>query len=182
MIRAFFVGLVFVLVALVAGLAQQATREEVAHPPHPLPPVSAVLDPGTSPDYLSALETVVGGALAAEEEHDAIAAWVAIQEDQARPRIQTRPTSSCGSDWDCFAACTRAHESDTAGGYSAVSPGGSYRGAYQFALATWRSVAVNAGFGEWADVPVDQVPAGVQDAVARFLWEHSGNQPWGGRC
>ena len=33
---------------------------------------------------------------------------------------------------DPFLACTRAHESDQAGGYQAVSPGGMYRGAYQF--------------------------------------------------
>jgi hypothetical protein len=65
--------------------------------------------------------------------------------------------------------------------YGAVSPGGTYRGAFQFA-STWRSVAVNAGYPQFADLPVDQIPPEVQDAVARFLWEHSGTQPWGGRC
>ena len=39
----------------------------------------------------------------------------------------------------------RAHESDSAGGYQAVSAGGTYRGAYQFDQATWNSAARLAG-------------------------------------
>src|SRR4029453_19134129 len=35
-----------------------------------------------------------------------------------------------------FLVCTRAHESDTAGGYRAVSGSGTYRGAYQFSQST----------------------------------------------
>ena len=46
---------------------------------------------------------------------------------------------------DPFLRCTRAHESDTAGGYRAVSPGGVYHGAYQFLQSTWNNVARGDG-------------------------------------
>src|SRR4029077_14307859 len=42
-------------------------------------------------------------------------------------------------------ACIRAHESDSAGGYQAVSSGGTYRGAYQFLPSTWANTAAPPG-------------------------------------
>src|SRR5262249_35653198 len=54
--------------------------------------------------------------------------------------VYSAPVASsggCTGDVDCFLACTRAHESDSSGGYGAVSPGGTYRGAYQFDQSTW---------------------------------------------
>ena len=89
---------------------------------------------------------------------------------------------SCGGDVDCFLECTRAHESDTSGGYGAVSPGGAYRGAYQFVQSTWDAAVAGAGYGEYSGVPADQVPSEVQDAAAAHLYSVSGNSPWGGRC
>jgi hypothetical protein len=88
----------------------------------------------------------------------------------------------CASDVDCFLACTRAHESDTSGGYGAVSPSGTYRGAYQFDQRTFDAAVAGAGYGEYAGVPADQVPPEVQDAAAANLYSASGNRPWGGRC
>jgi len=89
---------------------------------------------------------------------------------------------SCGDDLSCFLACTRAHESDTAGGYKAVSPDGVYGGAYQFDQTTWNSVASSVGRGDLVGVnPAAASPAD-QDTLATALYEMRGNQPWGGRC
>ena len=114
-----------------------------------------------------------------------------VEEDPPAPETTTTPTwrpapstssGGCNGDVDCFLACTRAHESDTSGGYGAVSSGGTYRGAYQFQQNTWDAAVAGAGYGEYAGVPADQVPAEVQDAAAAHLYSVSGNNPWGGRC
>lgn len=81
-----------------------------------------------------------------------------------------------------FLACTRAHESDTAGGYRAVSPGGTYRGAYQFLPSTWDNTARHAGRPDLVGVdPAAAAPAD-QDFLAYDLYQWQGTSPWGGRC
>jgi hypothetical protein len=110
-----------------------------------------------------------------------------VEEDPPAPQTTTwRPAATnyggCNGDVDCFLACTRSHESDTSGGYGAVSSGGTYRGAYQFQQNTWDAAVAGAGYGEYAGMPPDQVPAEVQDAAAAHLYSVSGNNPWGGRC
>ena len=109
-----------------------------------------------------------------------------IEEEPPASQTTWRPAATnyggCNGDVECFLACTRAHESDTAGGYGAVSSGGSYRGAYQFQQNTWDAAVAGAGHGEYAGVPADQVPPEVQDAAAAHLYSVSGNNPWGGRC
>lgn len=75
-------------------------------------------------------------------------------------------------------ACIRSHESDTSGGYRAVSPNGLWFGAYQFDLTTWRGAVARAGHPEWVDVRPDRAPAEVQDAAARQLFAERGLQPW----
>jgi hypothetical protein len=83
---------------------------------------------------------------------------------------------------DPFLACTRAHESDMAGGYQAVSPGGTYRGAYQFDQSTWDSAAQLAGRTDLVGVdPAAAAPAD-QDLLAITLFHARGAQPWGNRC
>jgi hypothetical protein len=83
---------------------------------------------------------------------------------------------------DAFLRCTRAHESDSAGGYRAVSPGGVYRGAYQFLRSTWNNEARAAGRPDLVGVdPAAAAPAD-QDQIALFLFQHAGAAPWGGRC
>jgi len=79
-------------------------------------------------------------------------------------------------------ACIRAHESDSAGGYQAVSSGGTYRGAYQFLQGTWNSTAEASGRPDLVGVdPASASPAD-QDAMASSLYSAAGSQPWGGRC
>ena len=98
------------------------------------------------------------------------------------PVVIASQTGRCGQDLSCFLACTRAHESDTSGGYSAVSSDGAFHGAYQFLQSTWDGAVAGAGFAEYIGVPAEQAPPAVQDAAAAFLYSVSGNAPGGGRC
>ncbi|MFI5047301.1 MAG: transglycosylase family protein, partial [Acidimicrobiia bacterium] len=79
-------------------------------------------------------------------------------------------------------ACIRAHESDSAGGYQAVSSGGAYRGAYQFAQSTWDNTAGAAGRADLVGADPASVSPADQDAMASYLYSQAGSQPWGGRC
>lgn len=171
--------------------------ERQSLPPHVAPAVAQAPEPLQVADVPEVQTITVGAALdqqaadqqakAAREQADIEARQrdahaVAAAPPPVRGSPPPSPGGSCAGDVDCFLACTRAHESDTAGGYQAVSPDGVYRGAYQYLASTWRVVAVNAGYPEWADTPVDQVPPAVQDAVAAFHYGIAGNTPWGGRC
>ena len=120
-------------------------------------------------------------ALAAEAEAEAQAqAQVEVASDVAA----ASPSSGggCTGDIGCFLACTRAHESDTAGGYQAVSPDGVYRGAYQFDQTTWNSVADAVGRSDLVGANPAAVSPVDQDTLATALYELRGNAPWGGRC
>lgn len=190
--RPFLLGLTAVLATTLTGIAIQAAfdaRKQSA-PPHAAPAAAPVaiaplpLAAVGGEDITAALTTWIEGIEREEAAVADLASRGAVRSDggSSGPGVAPSSRGSCGDDWDCFRECTIDHESRSAGVYGAVSPDGVYRGAFQFLGSTWRSVSVNAGYGEWADTPVDQVPAEVQDAVARFLWEHSGNRPWGGRC
>jgi hypothetical protein len=81
-----------------------------------------------------------------------------------------------------FLVCTRHHESDSSGGYHAVSAGGVYRGAYQFTRSTWDNTARRAGRFDLVGVdPAAAAPAD-QDFLALQLHLWAGAAPWGGRC
>jgi Transglycosylase-like domain len=144
-----------------------AARPIAAHtnfvPPEYIPP--------SGPPHLTEAEMAwIEGKVAAKEAANQRGAQVASAH------------SSCNGDVDCFLACTRAHESDSSGGYAAVSSGGQYRGAYQFSQPTWDAAVAGAGHGEYAGAPADEVPAEVQDAAAAHLYSVSGTRPWNGRC
>lgn len=66
--------------------------------------------------------------------------------------------------WEALRFCESTHN------YEAISPSGIYRGAYQFDIATWRTVG---GDGD----PI-QAPPEEQDARARELYARRGDQPW----
>jgi hypothetical protein len=83
---------------------------------------------------------------------------------------------------DPFLACTRAHESDSSGGYQAVSAGGAYRGAYQFDRSTWDSAARLSNRPDLVGVDPAAAAPGDQDLLALNLFHARGSQPWGGRC
>jgi hypothetical protein len=94
--------------------------------------------------------------------------------------VPPRPAESPSQ--DPFLRCTRAHESDHAGGYRAVSPGGVYRGAYQFLPSTWNNVARAAGRPDLVGVDPAAASPADQDQLALFLYRRAGAAPWGGRC
>ena len=129
-------------------------------------------------DYFAALAAAAVAATTHSEVH------VEVQ-TAADTQVSAAPASSsggCTGDIACFLMCTRAHESDTAGGYQAVSPDGVYHGAYQFDQSTWNSTADAVGRPDLVGVdPASASPAD-QDTLATALYEVRGNQPWGGRC
>jgi Transglycosylase-like domain len=81
-----------------------------------------------------------------------------------------------------FLVCTRAHESDGAGGYRAVNANGTYRGAYQFSRSTWDSTARHAGRFDLVGVDPAAASPPDQDFLALHLYTWQGAAPWGGRC
>jgi hypothetical protein len=124
-------------------------------------------------------------ALAAAAEAEAQAQAQAQAQVEVTLEVGASAPSSgggCVGDISCFLACTRAHESDTAGGYQAVSPDGVYRGAYQFDQTTWNSVADAIGRSDLVGANPAAVSPADQDILATALYELRGNAPWGGRC
>src|SRR5215210_3420355 len=61
-------------------------------------------------------------------------------------------------------------ECESGGDPTAVSPGGRYRGKYQFSLSTWRNLG---GTGDPADATEAQ-----QDRIALKLFRRAGAAPW----
>jgi hypothetical protein len=76
------------------------------------------------------------------------------------------------ADQDATMVCIRAHESDTAGGYSAINPSSGASGAYQALDSTWDGYA---GYPRAVDAPPE-----IQDAWAREALAAAGTQPWAG--
>ena len=73
--------------------------------------------------------------------------------------------------WEALRQC------ESSGRYDALSPGGRYRGAYQFSQATWDWVA---GWANPGLVGTDPAAASVadQDAQAQALYDRQGSGPW----
>ena len=81
---------------------------------------------------------------------------------------------------DPFLACVRQRESG--GSYTAVSPSGAYRGAYQFSQSTWNATANHARRTELIGVPPNLATPYDQDDMAWTLYQWQGPGPWGGSC
>ncbi|HZJ28190.1 MAG TPA: transglycosylase family protein [Acidimicrobiia bacterium] len=173
-----------------------ATREQLAHArtvaQHQVRP-----DAAPSSEQLASTPLELAVELATQEhqetlvQRDAIVRFVAarIAAEQARAaesaaqvrRAQTtRSSSSAGSSSGgatsggsgSTLACIRAHESDSAGGYSAVNSSSGAGGAYQALPSTWDGYA---GYARAQDAP-----AVVQDQWAREAIASSGTRPWAG--
>jgi hypothetical protein len=61
--------------------------------------------------------------------------------------------------------------------YAAISPGGHYRGGYQFDFRTWNDVA-SRHFPWLVDIDPANAEPYWQDAMARALYSERGRQPW----
>ncbi len=73
--------------------------------------------------------------------------------------------------WAALRAC------ESGGNYQILSPGGLYRGAYQFSVPTWDSVAA-AAYPSLVGVDPAQASPGDQDAMAYALYAMRGASPW----
>jgi uncharacterized protein YabE (DUF348 family) len=86
---------------------------------------------------------------------------------KARP-VSSAPRRSTGDvdrlNWPALARC------ESGGNPRAVSPGGTYRGLYQFSMSTWRSVG---GQGD----PIDN-SSGEQTYRAKLLYQRAGAGQW----
>jgi len=68
------------------------------------------------------------------------------------------------------AVLRRIAECESGGNPRAISPGGTYRGKYQFSRSTWRNLG---GSGDPAEAP-----EWLQDKLALKLYRQSGTAPW----
>jgi hypothetical protein len=114
-----------------------------------------------------------------EERQEAVAAYLRAAASRA-PSQGSGGSSRAGGDVERFLECTRAIEST--GNYGAISPGGKYRGGYQFDQRTWDSNAAASGRQDLVGRDPATASAADQDQMARDLYARRGNQPWGGRC
>ena len=74
-------------------------------------------------------------------------------------------------------------QAESGGNYAAVSPGGTYMGAFQFGQSTWNLAAQAAGIPGLVGVPPNTASKADQDTVAVALYALDGQQPWlGDRC
>ncbi len=83
---------------------------------------------------------------------------------QQRDAFARLPGGVSRATLDAIAAC------ESGGNPAAVSPGGAYRGKYQFDYGTWESVG---GHGDPAAAPEAE-----QDYRAALLYARSGSSPW----
>lgn len=88
----------------------------------------------------------------------------------AQPAPTTRPAARASRSKPTPKSLERIKQCESGGDYTAVSPSGRYRGAYQFDQRTWESVG---GTGD----PAAASPA-EQDARAAELQRRRGSAPW----
>jgi len=110
------------------------------------------------------------------------ASALAAQQDQL---VVDRSPSAAGASTAApslnpFLQCVVQHESS--GNYQAVSPGGTYMGAFQFSQSTWNEAAQMAGRPNLVGVPPDQASPAEQNALAIALYSADGSQPWYDPC
>jgi hypothetical protein len=125
-----------------------------------------------------ALVLWVNGLEAAKAEAEAAAAAAATQVRGARVTRHGAPAPDYSGavptdgEYANTLACIRAHESDSAGGYSAVNSSSGAGGAYQALPSTWGGYA---GYARAQDAPPE-----IQDQWAREAINASGTRPWAG--
>ena len=157
----------FVVVAIVGALLDATTRPRATTPT--MPPAYPSPTTTATPDTTTTTTTIAPPAPEPE-----LAASPAVTEPAPSPGEPTTTNDRL--------ACIRANESDTAGGYSAVSPGGTYLGAYQFLQTTWDTTAAHADRHDLVGIDPSTVSPADQDAMAEHLLGWQGGAPWGDKC
>lgn len=153
------------------------------------PPIVTAPAPTPDLEHASAIraeQTRIRDLAAAREAAEKEAAARANRKRRAAAIGSTPHAAPTDPDTTRFLACTRAHESDTAGGYQATDaahPGAEVNsGAYQFSQATWDATARHAGRPDLIGIRPDRALPADQDALAADLYRWQGSAPWGGRC
>ena len=105
----------------------------------------------------------------------AIAGHEKRERQRDRRREQRKPAWAASASGDEIAGVPRSTleaiaSCESGGDPQAVSPGGQYRGKYQFSLSTWHNLG---GKGDPADAPEAE-----QDRIALKLYRRSGTAPW----
>ena len=162
-----------------ADLLVTTASSDMQLPWQSLPPVLGVLDLHAH-QRIDALNALAEAQRQAAADAYAAAVRAASRHGPAATAAVKRAASRCQGDFACFKECTLAIESH--GDYGAVSPGGKYRGAWQFDQSTWNGAVSRAGYPEYAGQDPAAAPPAVQDAAAHQLYQERGNQPWEGRC
>ena len=96
------------------------------------------------------------------------------------PPTSSASTSSGDPSLPPFLQCVLQVESG--GNYNAVSPGGTYRGGFQFSQPTWNEAAELAGMPQLINVPPNEATPAEQDDLAIALYDADGQQPWDDSC
>ena len=194
----FFVGVAFIVAALVTGITVQQSfdAQRQSAPPHRVRPAAvtqevplAVMgaDPQGTGEMLEVWSRFVTGVEAQDRE-----TWIAAELErlaaeeaerlEAARRAPNQPVARPGTratgPYADAAECTRAHE-----GWYTANTGNGYYGAYQFLQPTWDNTVRAMGRLDLVGVrPSDASPAD-QDAAFWFLWSGgAGAGHWGGRC
>jgi septal ring factor EnvC (AmiA/AmiB activator) len=98
----------------------------------------------------------------------------------AAPQGSAAGTSSGDPSLPPFLQCVLQAESG--GNYSAVSPGGTYMGGFQFSQPTWNEAAQLAGMPQLINVPPNEATPAQQDDLAIALYDADGQQSWDDSC
>jgi len=112
---------------------------------------------------VSAVAQLIGAAVVPE-----MGVAIPVAAEVAPIEVVVRPGGY--EEWAASRGVVMLRDCESSGRYDAVSPGGAYRGAYQFDLGTWASVG---GSGDPAVASRDE-----QDYRAWLLWSDRGAQPW----
>ena len=171
---------------------QQAPRTETARP-HGVRPAAAILQNtplslagdlaaqhyrtvAIQREQLARWNSAVEAAKAQAEAEAAAAAAAQVRSSRTQRSSAPAPDYSGAAPTDGeygdTLACIRAHESDSAGGYSAVNSSSGAGGAYQALPSTWDGYA---GYARAQDAPPE-----IQDQWAREAISAAGTRPWAG--
>ena len=113
--------------------------------------------------------TEVDDAAEAADTAAAVAVYLAAIAPPPEPEPDPLPAPVTGF-WPSEAQWAALRRCESGGNYGIVDRSGTYRGAYQFDMQTWRGVG---GTGDPAAASVEE-----QDYRARLLYAHRGPQPW----
>jgi len=128
----------------------------------------------------AAAAAVAAAQAKAEAQAEAAAAQAEAVAATTPAAVGPQSTSTVGPALNSFLQCVVQAESG--GDYQAVSPTGTYMGAFQFSQSTWNDAAMLAGLPTLVGVPPDEASPAEQDELAVALYAADGSAPWYDPC